>query len=265
MRKDTQPSVTTVFGSGAESFAVTLVSTTAFILRVDPISEKDLAAALLTKEQGVVRVAVKGARGRSKRAAALQLLTEVEVTYFLREGRELARLDVLEIESSSFDLATRAETAMLLPYVAESVLTFVPEAEPGNDVYRLVRHVLDALSAGVPAALAARYFEVWLLRFCGLLPEDSLCAVCGEELGESVRLDAEIPGFVMASCAGRRGIAVPNGARRLLRAMRHQPLTKLDVKAPAGDLAALEDLSREVRRRFLGHELKSYRFLQALG
>lgn len=187
--------------------------------------------ALLTKDHGVVRAAVRGARGKSKRAAALQLLTEVSLTYFRREGADLARLDGLEIVASAFDLATRAESAMLLPYLAESALTFVPESEQGGDVYRLVRHVLDALLAGVPAALAARYFEVWLLRFAGVLPEED----------------------------------APPAVRALLGAMRKLPLADLSQEPPtAAALDALEDVTREARRSFLGHELKSYRFLTAL-
>ncbi len=82
-----------------------LVSTTAFILKLDPLSEKDLVVALLTKDHGVVRAAVRGARGRSKRAAALQLLTEVSLTYFRKEGADLARVDGLEIVKSAYDLA----------------------------------------------------------------------------------------------------------------------------------------------------------------
>ncbi|MGZ5430001.1 MAG: DNA repair protein RecO C-terminal domain-containing protein [Thermoanaerobaculia bacterium] len=78
---------------------------------------------------------------------------------------------------SAFSLSTRGETAMLLPYLAESALTFVPESEPGGEVYRLVRHVLDALETGVDATLAARYFEVLLLFFAGLLPQDESCAL----------------------------------------------------------------------------------------
>jgi Recombinational DNA repair protein (RecF pathway) len=96
---------------------MSLVSTTAFILKLDPLSEKDLVAAVLTKDHGVVRAAVRGARGKSKRAGALQLLTEVSLTYFRREGADLARVDGLEIVTSAFDLASRAETAMLLPYL----------------------------------------------------------------------------------------------------------------------------------------------------
>ncbi len=211
---------------------MSLVSTTAFILKLDPLSEKDLVVALLTKDHGVVRAAVRGARGKSKRAAALQLLTEVSLTYFRREGADLARVDGLEIVTSAFELATRAESAMLLPYLAESALTFVPESEQGGDVYRLVRHVLDGLAAGVPARLASRYFEVWLLRFAGVLPEED----------------------------------APAGVRATLDAMRRLPLEVLSRKAPSSAaLDVVEDVTREARRSFLGHELKSYRFLAALG
>ena len=209
-----------------------LVSTTAFILKLDPLSEKDLVVALLTRDHGVVRAAVRGARGKSKRAAALQLLTEVALTYFRKEGADLARLDSLEIVRSAFDLAANAGAAMLLPYIAESALTFVPESELGDEIYRLVRHVLDALEAGVPAPLSTRYFEVWLLKFAGVLDEER----------------------------------APQAARALLDSIRKRPLGEIARRPPpAGALEAVEDLVREARRAFLGHELKSYRFLGALG
>jgi len=209
-----------------------LVSTTAFILKVDPLSEKDLVAAFLTKDHGVVRAAVRGARGRSKRAAALQLLTEVSVTYFRKEGADLARVDALEIVRSAFDLAARPGSAMLLPYLAESALTFVPEQELGDEVFRLVRHVLDALAEGAPAPLAARYFEVWLLRFAGVLDEE----------------------------------VAPPAARAFLEATRRSSLAALAKRPPSdGVVEAAEDVARDARRAFLGHDLKSYRFLGALG
>jgi len=246
---------------------MSLVTTRAFILRLDPLSEKDLVAALLTADHGVVRAAVRGARGRSRKAAALQLLSEVSVTYFRKEGADLARLDAVELVRSSFDLATRPATAMLLPYLAESAATFVPESEPGTEVFRLVRHVLDALEAGVDARLAARYFESWLLRTAGLLPDDAACAVCGERLPEGeVRLDPEIPGFVSRECAGRGTIAIAPPARALLAAFRRGKLRDVASGRPSGAaVAAIDEVAREVRRRFLGHELKSYRFLGTLG
>lgn len=246
---------------------MSLLATRAFILKLDPLSEKDLVGAFLTERDGVLRAAVRGARGKSKRAASLQLLSEVAATFFLKEGAELARLETVELVRSSFDLATRPETAMLLPYLAESASVFVPEAEPGDEVFRLVRHVLDALREGVPAALAARYFEAWLLRFAGLLPDDAACAACGERLPPgAARLDPEIPGFVSPECAGGGAIPVPASARALLRAFRKGSLKEMAGRgSDAAALGALDEVAREVRRRFLGHELRSYRFLQSLG
>jgi DNA repair protein RecO len=245
---------------------MSLLATRAFILRLDPLSEKDLVGAFLTESDGVVRAAVRGARGKSKKAASLQLLSEVAVTFFRKEGAELARLEAVELVRSAFDLATRPETAMLLPYIAESAAIFVPEAEPGDEVFRLVRHVLTALREGTPAGLAARYFEAWLLRFAGLLPDDVVCAACGDRLPPGgVRLDPEIPGFVSPECAGRATIPVPASARALLAAFRKGSLPAVAARrADAAALGALDEVAREVRRRFLGHELKSYRFLGSL-
>lgn len=243
-----------------------LVSTTAFVLKVDPLSERDLVTALLTRDHGVVRAAVKGARGRSRRGAALQTLNEIAATYFRREGAELARLDAAEVLRTSYELAGTPGAAMLLPYVAESALTFVPESEPGTEVYRLVRHVLDALLSGADPSLAARYFEVWLLRLSGVLPEGETCASCGEGIGPGeARMDAQAPGICHAACARRPVLLVGDDARRLLREIRRSPLPALAPPPPPEALATVEAVAREARRSFLGHELKSYRLLGLLG
>ncbi len=229
-----------------------------------------MAVSMLTRERGVVRAAVKGARGKSRRAAALQTLNELEVTWFQKEGAELARLDALEVLESSFSLATRPETAMLLPYIAESVLAFVPELEPGGDVYRLTAHVLHSLRAGAQPDLCLRYFETWMLRLAGVFPARAVCAACGEPFPESgpVSLEPEIPGFVHRACAGQAATPVSSRAWRALEELRKKSLTALS-SAPSQALGSaflveVGELTRDMRRRFLNHELKSYRFLQCL-
>ncbi|HEV8267402.1 MAG TPA: DNA repair protein RecO, partial [Thermoanaerobaculia bacterium] len=218
-------------------------------------------------EKGLVRAAVRGARGKSKKGASLQLLTEVTVSLFRKEGADLSRADAMEIERSSFALAQSPDAAMLLPYLAESVLTFVPENEPGGEVYRLLRHTLDALESGAPASLSARYFEVWLLRFAGLFPDERACAACGELLEEGAAVFApEVPGFFHAACAARGSLSVSLDVRSLVSRFRRSTLSKLVSSQKLSDetLDGVESLTREVRRRFLGHELKSYRFLRSL-
>lgn len=223
---------------------------------------------LLTRDGGVVRAALRGARRRFRHGAVLELLTEVSVTLFQKEGSDLARADGIELVRSAFGLASRAETAMFLPYVSESLSTFLPEAEAAPEAYRLVRHVLDALEAGAPANLAARYFEAWLLRFAGLLPGGTECASCGRDLSTGgARFDPELPGLVGSECAPPGAAPVAGAALRLLaqvRRCRLDDLARLEAGDPAS-LRALEGLLCEVRRRFLGHELKSHRFLDTLG
>lgn len=246
-----------------------LSSTTAFILRVDALSEKDVAVALLTREQGVVRAAVRGGRGKGRKAALLQTLNEVAVTLFRREGSALARADSLELVKSSFSLAARPEAAMLLPYLAESLATFLPEAEPAPEAYRLARHLLDAVEAGVDAPVAARYAEVWLLRLSGLMPEAGACTLCHEALVPgAIRLDLDAHGLVCARCAAPGSPRVAPEVVQLLALFRRSPLPEAARQLggeAAEALAGVEELTRELRRRFLGHELKSYRFLRALG
>jgi DNA repair protein RecO (recombination protein O) len=246
---------------------VSLLSTTAFVLRVGVLSEKDVVLTLLTRDAGVVRAALRGGRRRYRRGALIELLAEVSVTLFQKEGADLARADGLELVKSAFALACRAETAMLLPYVAESLSTFLPEGEAAPEAYRLARHVLDALEAGAPADLSARYFEAWLLRLGGLLPGGTECATCGRDLSTGgARFDAELPGLVGNECAAPGAVPVAGAALRLLADVRRSRLDELALRetADAASLRALEGLLCEVRRRFLGHELKSHRFLGTL-
>jgi hypothetical protein len=61
-------------------------------------------------------------------------------------------------------------------------------------------------------------------------------------------------------------VPVAAAALRLLAEFRRCKLVDLARRdaGDAGSLRALEGLLREVRRRFLGHELKSHRFLDTL-
>ena len=256
VRNETHPSRTTVFGRRARGRIGRHVARLHDGLHSEarPALGEGPRRRAPHADHGVVRAAVRGARGKSKRAAALQLLTEVSVTYFRKEGADLARRrrpgareERLRPRDERRERRCSFRTSPRAPRV------FVPESEPGSDVYRLVRHVLDALEAGVDARLAARYFEAWLLRFAGLLPDDAACAACGEPLPPGdARLDAAIPGFVSSECAGRGTVAVPGPARALLAAIRRGTLGEVAAgRPPEAAVSAVDEIAREVRRRFL--------------
>jgi hypothetical protein len=168
---------------------------------------------------------------------------------------------------SAFGLASKPETAMLLPYVAESLSTFLPEAEAAPEAYRLARHVLDALEEGRPAharcPLTSRPGSFASPVSSG---RDGVRLLRPQPRDGGARFDPELPGLVGDECAPPGAVPVSGAALRLLADVRRSRLDDL-ARRGAGDresLRALDALLREVRRRFLGHELKSHRFLDSL-
>ena len=48
---------------------------------------------------------------------------------------------------------------------------FLPEHEPQDAVFRLVRMTVRALEQGCPIEFAGCYFEVWMLRLAWVFPD----------------------------------------------------------------------------------------------
>jgi DNA repair protein RecO (recombination protein O) len=168
---------------------VPLYTADALILRTYKLGEADRIVVFLTRDRGKKRGVAKGARRqRSKFTGALEPLTEVQVAYFEKEGRELVGLNYAETVRSPLSMVGPASTfagpasadekagptADALGYVsyfAELLDEWAQEADADDRLYRLGASMLDALGAGAPVEPLARYFEYWLLRLQGLYPE----------------------------------------------------------------------------------------------
>ncbi len=130
----------------------------AIVLRTYPLREADLLVTLFTREEGKVRGVARSAKKSKRRfGGALEPLTYVRVHYEDREQQELARLDSCEVLES-------------------------PLAGEANDaVFRLALSVLAALR-GADVWMPITYFELWMTRLMGYLPEFSECIACGRAL-----------------------------------------------------------------------------------
>ena len=157
-----------------------LVSDDAFVLDVHPYGERDVVAVLFTRVHGLKRTAAKGARARMSRfSGALQTLNEVQATWFDREGRELASLREARPVKEIFPaVGTDPAAGAVVAWIADHLRTFVPEHEENATFWRLAGHLRDALLAGVPPLLVARYAEVWALRLAGIFPPLGACGIC---------------------------------------------------------------------------------------
>jgi DNA repair protein RecO (recombination protein O) len=157
----------------------------ALILRTYPFHEADLLVTLFTRSEGKIRGVAKAAK-RSKRrfGGALELLTHVVAHWEEKEKQELARLDSCDIIASPLAAPLNYPRAAALSYVAEVIDQLLPDREPSDDIFRLTLSVLRHLQADA-IWMPLTYFDLWIVRLIGLLPDLSQCAACGISLNGS--------------------------------------------------------------------------------
>ena len=157
----------------------------AVVLRSYPLREADLLVTFFTRAEGKVRGVARSAKKSKRRfGGALEPLTCVKLYYEDREGQELARIDSCEILESPLTSTVDYPRAVALGHVAELLDELLPDREANDAIFRLTVSVLRSLRAGA-VWLPLTYFELWLTRLAGFLPELGACVVCGAALNGS--------------------------------------------------------------------------------
>ena len=149
-----------------------LYTAEALVLRTYKLGEADRIVVFLTRDRGKKRGVAPNARKSRKRfGAALEPLTEVRVSYFEKEQRELVGLNYAEPVRSPLS-AANPEALGYSHYFAELIDEWAAEADVDEKLYRLGTSALEAMLSGAPVEALARYFECWLLRLQGVYPPD---------------------------------------------------------------------------------------------
>ena len=149
-----------------------LYTAEALVLRTYKLGEADRIVVFLTRDRGKKRGVAPNARKSRKRfGAALEPLTEVRISYFEKERRDLVGVNYAEPVRSPMSAAS-PEALGYSHYFAELIDEWAAEADVDERLYRLGCSALDALVSGVPVEALARYFECWLLRLQGVYPAD---------------------------------------------------------------------------------------------
>lgn len=243
--------------------------TPAYTLRHYALGEADLIVVFFTLEFGRVRGVARGARRvRSRYGSAFQPFTRSDLVFFEKEGQELTRVSSCEVTRSYYESLLTPETAALAAYFAELVTEFTVERDPNPALFRLIGAVLTAVEEGVPLAVAARYFEVWMLQLSGFLPLLTTCGSCGKPLAAERWVVPYPPEFVCRDChrqlSGSRMLTA-GGTALLMEILRKKPQ---EVAGGAGrDGQAVRRLAAVNRQLIRGHidkELRSVRYLERL-
>ncbi|HUI43256.1 MAG TPA: DNA repair protein RecO [Terriglobia bacterium] len=190
-----------------------LVETEAIVLRTYRLGEADKIVSLFTRQMGRVRAVAAGAqRPKSRYGGTLESLSYVRLWLFERENRDLRRLNSVEIIESFFDMQKDYATHLSGQFVVEVAEQLLPEREVNERAFRLLLVVLRSLKRSHETARPLVYFDYWILRLGGFLPDLTVCAGCGRTFGDEVAYYA--PGSAALfgrECRGTAGSITAGG------------------------------------------------------
>jgi DNA repair protein RecO (recombination protein O) len=157
----------------------------AIVLRTYPMREADLLVTLFTRAEGKVRGVARSAKKSKRRfGGALEPLTYVRAFYDVKERQDLARLDACEVLESPMATEVSYARATALAHVAELLDELLPDREANDAIFRLTLSVMHVLT-GPEIWMPVTYFELWMTRLVGFLPELTECVACGRTLNGS--------------------------------------------------------------------------------
>ena len=159
-----------------------VLTSEAVVLRTWPVHEADLVVSFFTREYGKMKGVAKTAlKSRRRFGGALEPMTVARAWFQEKPKQELVRLDQLEIICSPLSLPVDAARMMVLSLYAEVLEQALPDHDPQETVFRLIVSVLEQTTVEQPW-MALTYFELWMTRLMGLLPDIAHCTACGGAL-----------------------------------------------------------------------------------
>ncbi len=239
-----------------------VIETEAIILKNYSLAEADKIVWCLARETGMVRLSVRGAkRLKSRFGGRLEPFTIADVIYGQKEETELGNLFQAEVVVSHFHLAAKLNVLNALSYLSEILTVVTPPHEPNEVLFRMVRACLSAIDEEREDLASVRliivYFELWLLRLAGFLPDFQTCGACHRKFNDKPAYDNWSEGrLVCAQCAPghrRRDESLPGRLLKVLRSALISPPLKFVHTAKKTEVAqaALDNITHRLLGRIL--------------
>jgi DNA repair protein RecO (recombination protein O) len=236
---------------------MTLRESEAIVLRSYPLREADLLVTLFTRIEGKVRGVARSAKKSKRRfGGALEPLTYVRAFYDVRERQELARLDSCEVLESPMASEVSYARAVALGHITELLDELLPDHEANDAIFRLTLSVLHVLT-GPDVWMPVTYFELWLTRLVGFLPELTECIVCGRSLnGSRAFFHALADGLMCPDDKRLASSEISNESRKLAAQMLRAPVESFEAKPwPKAQGADLRKFLIQILQRHLEKKL----------
>ncbi len=219
-----------------------LFETEALILRSYNLAEADKIVVCLSRSAGLIRGVAKGCRKLKNRfGASLEPFTLINLTYYEKENRELVSFRQAEILKSRFNLSSNAALLIGFSYMGDLLIDFSPPHQANDNLFRMALACFEAASE-TPTDLDAvlRYFEVWVLKLEGFMPDLRTCVNCHRAFtaDEAIYLSADLS-LWCSQCSNGRG--------RVLSKRLHVQLRSAEKLSPAKFAEAAREASKETK------------------
>ena len=162
---------------------MSLKQTEALVIKSYGLSEADRIVVFFTREYGSVRGVAKGAkRLQSRFGSSLEPFSTVNLSYFQKEERELVSIQTVELVESRFNIASDPAFLRAFAYLGDLLIEFAPPHDADERLYRMINACMASVTDEAVLPFVKLYFELWLLRLSGYLPDWSTCESCGRGL-----------------------------------------------------------------------------------
>ena len=155
------------------------ISTTGLIIKQQNIGEQDKLVTVLTKDMGVVRAFVRGAKNiKNPKSAATDLLCYSRINLYF--GKEKYIIDEASVEEMFFSLRKDIVKVSLAQYFCELALHICPSGQEASKQLSLILNALHLLSnSDRDPEIIKACTELRLACLAGYMPDLIMCRGCG--------------------------------------------------------------------------------------
>ncbi|MBO5320123.1 MAG: DNA repair protein RecO [Ruminococcus sp.] len=179
-----------------------MITLEGIVLREKPYGEQDKFIDVITKDRGLLEVAVKGARkitGRSSSSTQLFAYSR----FCINNSKDRLTLNSAEPIHIFYDLRKSLTGLSLAAYFADVLRFSTAERTDSGNVMRLFLNTLHFLEKGLRnEKMLKSIFELRLMSEIGFMPDVVCCRGCGAFEPKELYFSVMGGGFVCPDCAG---------------------------------------------------------------
>ncbi|MEG1886521.1 MAG: DNA repair protein RecO [Oscillospiraceae bacterium] len=243
------------------------LSTDGLIIKENNTGESDRVVAVLTRDKGVIRAFVPGARNlRNKNASSTGMLCYSNLTFY--KNRDTYKVDEASAIEVFFSLRNDIVKLTIAQYICELCLHLAPTEEAADDFLRLALNSLSFLSNDkISPILIKSITEFRIICLAGYMPNLLACKECAKYESDVMFFDFTDGSIYCESCKGSHTGLFPVN-KTVLTAMRHivySDFRKLySFSIPEDDIKQLSSVTERFLLSQTEYTFKTLSFLNIL-